>query len=495
MLAGAGASAQNAGGGLPAEFPPQSYEGNQYVDSRGCAFIRAGISGITNWVPRLTQQRAPVCGFEPTFGGSVPLPAANSLAGVPIITIPGAATPQVAAATATEVGGPIATIASITVAPAPMQAPVVTTISPSPQIIAAPVAPILAAPAEPRRTTLADACRGRFGIQSGFVSSRTGQPVDCGPAPSIAAAPVVTAPVRLAAQTCTSIAEAYFTGGTGVAVRCGPQAESPSGYTTAILTSGAAILTPVAPSAPSSPRAPSLTAPVAVTIAATSPASAPLTMTMAELCNLSVATGTRYVDAATGLDMRCGPQVESPSGMTGGTGYGVVTQGTVVARMAHAPATAPLFGPEPVPASNPVNAPAVVAPPAGYVDVWTDGRLNSSRGLPPGTIIISADQARTLARAPQTVATPQVEAVQPVSAPVGNGHRYVQVGSYADPANADRAIAQLRGLGLPIGAATATQGGQQVRIILAGPFSDAGALQNALGAARNAGFGDAFTRR
>ena len=55
----------------PAEFPPASYNGKQYVDSKGCVFIRAGIDGNVSWIPRVTRARKTVCGFKPSLSGQV----------------------------------------------------------------------------------------------------------------------------------------------------------------------------------------------------------------------------------------------------------------------------------------------------------------------------------------------------------------------------------------------------------------------------------------
>ena len=60
----------------PAEFPPQSFTSEQYVDSTGCAFIRTGQGASTDWLPRISQDRRQICGLPPSLSQMAAAPVA-----------------------------------------------------------------------------------------------------------------------------------------------------------------------------------------------------------------------------------------------------------------------------------------------------------------------------------------------------------------------------------------------------------------------------------
>lgn len=445
LLAFSAQAATAQSNGLPAEIPPASYTANQYVDSNGCAFIRAGIGGGLSWVPRVNRSRSQLCSFQPSIAQTATIVPQPAPASVPEINI--AAAPSSSAS----VGAPIETVASLTTRP---------TVNRTPAILTPQAVPVVTPQPEARpTTTMAQACSGRYGVQSGFVSSRTGQPIDCGPAPVVASVtpPVVIAPATprrmTIAQVCAEMSntgQRYMNSRTGMPVRCGPQTQPVSNGS--------------APQIATAMTAGTATAPIGAVVP-------PISATPA--CDIGISNGMRYLTGGNGRGaVRCGPQLQSP-------------YGTQVARRATAPAALPLLRPT-IPASNPVGVAAravPASPPSGYVRVWGDGRLNVNRGLPA-----------THSAAPVTTISTRSVAPQTVRAPVATTHRYVQVGTFADPANAQRTGQRLMNMGLPVGLANTSRGGVAMKIVVAGPFSTASDLQHALQAARGAGFSDAYTR-
>lgn len=79
-------------GPLPAEAPPADFAGREFVDSKGCVFQRAGVSGTVVWVPRMDAKNQPVCGAMPSLGApqavadATPAPAAKPEKAKPLAT-------------------------------------------------------------------------------------------------------------------------------------------------------------------------------------------------------------------------------------------------------------------------------------------------------------------------------------------------------------------------------------------------------------------------
>ena len=79
----------------PAQPPPASFAGQQYVDSNGCAFLRAGTPGQTMWIPRINREGKRLCGFPPS-GRRVPIAGEqdSTASGAPLASKPANSAPS-----------------------------------------------------------------------------------------------------------------------------------------------------------------------------------------------------------------------------------------------------------------------------------------------------------------------------------------------------------------------------------------------------------------
>ncbi len=176
---GAGAAHAQNSDRTPAEFPPSSYKGKQYVDSKGCVFIRAGIDGNVSWVPRVSRARQTVCGFKPSLAGQVASAAPAAPVDRPVqITLDNGTAPR-----AVQAPAPQRAAQPRRVAPA---APVVvrqTAPAPAPRVVPQPVV-VAAAPqivTTTRRVQVQTACPGASPLSQQYLLGDGRSPVRCGP--------------------------------------------------------------------------------------------------------------------------------------------------------------------------------------------------------------------------------------------------------------------------------------------------------------------------
>ncbi|OYU39452.1 MAG: hypothetical protein CFE33_08675 [Pseudorhodobacter sp. PARRP1] len=96
--------------GQPAERPPASFKGAQYVDSRGCVFMNASYAGAPRWVARVDRAHKVLCGYPPTFGPKPAIEMAEEVAPAKPAPVVVAAAPVVVKPA--KANAPMATVAS-----------------------------------------------------------------------------------------------------------------------------------------------------------------------------------------------------------------------------------------------------------------------------------------------------------------------------------------------------------------------------------------------
>ncbi|WP_344845555.1 SPOR domain-containing protein [Celeribacter arenosi] len=132
---------------------------------------------------------------------------------------------------------------------------------------------------------------------------------------------------------------------------------------------------------------------------------------------------------------------------------------------------------------------AHTATPGTYELIWLPAGSTARRA--DGTRFVT--QEETLVR--RAIKGSPEDADAPYIAEIDADLRYVQIGAFGVPDNAERSIQRLAALGLPVSSQMLNRGNAALKIVLAGPFDRPERTLSALGELRRAGYEDAFARK
>ncbi len=395
----------------PAEMPPADFSARQYIDSKGCVFLRD--DEVNGWKARVSRDGSPICGYPPTL-------SARGLDGKPRLSV---LDPDAGRSPAEMLEEALAETVltnlrpgELASDPTPMEK--LPHMGPEPDISSAPSDALKAAlaAAPDMRRSMGEALQPNKRLCELLGYDGTTGPAEAGADPSQGYCDSLPA---------SDLSRLTFIRPVASVQSPEPAAETPVAVGTVMLG-----------------------APVAETHSATAPVAEPPT-------------------APKAAEVAAMPKPKPPK-----------------------PADASLKDkpkPQPVPkmpdAKRPVSAEAAAKAPA-------------AKALAATALAAKDPVAAQVPAAPVAVATkPKPEAAPPTGAGmIPAGARYVQVGTYADAANADRAAQAIAAMGYPVLRGKDKVGARAVQFIMAGPFNDRQSIVKAMDGIRRAGFKDAYPR-